>query len=256
MRAMVLVCVMPADGLASGFDSCALESNNAINPAFGLCSIHAYNIGEVENPDPAGRELMQKVIGLKTTFITQQMYKNYEQMESMLNRFKTQLEKAVLRAKLQAAGAGKNNDDDYDDDDGYYRNPNSNIHLTGTTDCNESMKPDERVECYNKNYTTIANAFRLNNSSISIEVQRQLIYDYKIVCDDLYTEGKEPPNECKSDKTNDGKLVSDDYYKCTNTGVKGVGKKKNFQDCLDQHRSNINKFYRDLMIEKNKKDDD
>lgn len=252
MRAMVLVCVMPADGVAGVFGSCAQESNNAINPAFGLCSIHAYNIGMTENPDPAERELMQKVIGLKTTFITQQMYKNYEQMESMLNRFKTQLEKAVLRAKLQAAGAGKNNDDDYDDD-GYYRNPNSNIHLTGTTDCNEFMKPDERVECYNKNYTTIANAFRLNNSSISIEVQRQLNYDYKIVCKDL------DPNEdwaqCQTGEI-DGKPLTDTYDKCTHTGVKGVGKKKNFQDCLDQHRSNINGFYRNLMDEKKKKDDD
>ena len=48
---------------------------------------------------------MKEVIGLKTTVISQQMYKQYEYLNATLRRLKTQLEKATLTATLEAAGA-------------------------------------------------------------------------------------------------------------------------------------------------------
>lgn len=48
---------------------------------------------------------MREVIGLKTTVISQQMYKQYEYLNATLRRLKTQLEKATLTATLEAAGA-------------------------------------------------------------------------------------------------------------------------------------------------------
>lgn len=90
-----------------GGDGCDSADNNRISPELALCSVHAYNIGEVQNPTGANRQLMKDVIALKTTVITQQMNKQYEYMDLMIRRFKTQLEKAVLTTKLQASGANK-----------------------------------------------------------------------------------------------------------------------------------------------------
>ncbi len=80
--------------------------NDRINAEIALCSTHVYNIGETVNQSSESqKQLMHDVVALKTTVMTQQMYKQYEYLESMIRRFKTQLEKAVLTTKLQAAGA-------------------------------------------------------------------------------------------------------------------------------------------------------
>ena len=86
-------------------NGCENDDNDAIVAELALCSTHAYNIGATENPTGADKELMRDVIAMKTTLITQQMYRQYEQMESMLRRLKTQLEKAVLTTGLEAKGA-------------------------------------------------------------------------------------------------------------------------------------------------------
>lgn len=87
-------------------DGCDNERNDMITAELALCSVHAYNLGLAQNPeDAAAREAMREVIALKSTVMMQQMYKQYEYMDTMLKRFKVQLEKSVLLAKLQKAGA-------------------------------------------------------------------------------------------------------------------------------------------------------
>lgn len=86
-------------------DGCAKEENDRISPTLALCSVHAYNIGQNTNPAGADKQLMKEVVALKTTVIAQQMNKQYDYMEAMIRRFRTQLEKAILTTKLQAAGA-------------------------------------------------------------------------------------------------------------------------------------------------------
>jgi len=82
------------------------SGNDRINPEIALCSTHVYNIGKEQNPSTDNeKQFMRDVVALKTTVMTQQMYKQYEYLDSMIRRFKTQLEKAVLTTKLQAAGA-------------------------------------------------------------------------------------------------------------------------------------------------------
>lgn len=103
-----LVCaVLTCPGLAD--DGCEKESNDRIAPELALCSVHAYNIGISQNPSGADKQLMKEIVALKTTVIAQQMNKQYEYMDAMIRRFKTQLEKAVLTTKLQAAGATPTN---------------------------------------------------------------------------------------------------------------------------------------------------
>ena len=90
---------------SDGGDGCDKEENDRISPTLALCSVHAYNIGQNTNPAGADKQLMKDVVALKTTVIAQQMNKQYDYMEAMIRRFRTQLEKAVLTTKLQAAGA-------------------------------------------------------------------------------------------------------------------------------------------------------
>ncbi len=77
-----------------------------INPVIAICDTHAYNNGLSENPtDTSAKAELQEVIALKTTVIAQQLYKQYEYLSATLRRLKIQLEKAVLTANLEAAGA-------------------------------------------------------------------------------------------------------------------------------------------------------
>ncbi len=113
-RAMLIavVCgVLSVGGAYAAGDGCDDERNDRITPELALCSVHAYNIGEGSNPTGSDKQLMKDVVALKTTVITQQMNKQYEYMEAMIRRFKTQLEKAILTTKLQAAGAAPSSSD-------------------------------------------------------------------------------------------------------------------------------------------------
>ncbi len=220
---MLMAVVMPtfAD------NGCENDDNDAIAAEFALCSTHAYNIGNTSNPTSAERDLMRDVVAMKTELITQQMYRHYEQMESMLRRFKTQLEKAVLTTNLQAAGASKNREDT---SDASYKQTNMNIFMTGIKDCNSIMDALERVECFNENYTTIYNMSGNGTSPSTPAVKKQLGKDYELICNAMPSTDK-TDDPCKGDTLNN----------CKSTTY--LGKKANFQSCLNHHRSNINKLY-------------
>lgn len=82
------------------------ENDYVINPEVVLCNTHAYNVGLVKNPEEsANQEAMAKVVALKANIITQQMKKQYDYMDATMKRFRIQLEKSVMMAKLEAAGA-------------------------------------------------------------------------------------------------------------------------------------------------------
>ncbi len=110
--AVVLLCVVngsfanAAVSNAAVSNGCENDDNSYINPMLALCNTHVYNIGGVENVDTAmERELMNEVVAIKTTVITQQMKKQYDFLDATVRRLKTQLEKSVLQAKLEANGA-------------------------------------------------------------------------------------------------------------------------------------------------------
>ncbi len=86
-------------------------TSQAINPKLALCSIHIYNTGDKnKNPDnQSEKETMNNVIALKTTLIAQQMKKQYDFLDVTVKRFQTQLQKAVLVAQNEAAGASSGN---------------------------------------------------------------------------------------------------------------------------------------------------
>ena len=153
--AVAALVSMPAVAAVTCDDDDAL-----INPALALCSTHVYNVGGDKNPsDGADREMMREVVALKTTVMTQQMYKQYEYLESMIRRFKTQLEKAVLKTRLQTSGAG-------DDSSGgaSSKSDDKYIILTGTQNCMKMGSIDASLSCLQSNIRIAMDAISAGNT--------------------------------------------------------------------------------------------
>ena len=160
-------------------NGCDSDDNDAIVAELALCSTHAYNIGETKNPSGADKELMRDVIAMKTTLITQQMYRQYEQMESMLRRLKTQLEKAVLTTGLQAKGASSSSSSSSSGGSSF-KSDDRNIHIYGAKNCNEELLPTDVMKCLNNNMNTISNATG-NADDVSLEAAKQLANDFTLL---------------------------------------------------------------------------
>jgi len=148
-------------------DGCEDEKNDRITPELALCSVHAYNLGLSSNPTGADKQLMKEIVALKTTVITQQMNKQYEYMEAMIRRFKTQLEKAVLTTKLQAAGAAPSSSSDGSASGGAYggsggtgsSGARTNRGLANAEDClNTSTSSSDAMQCLLRNVAKIQSA--------------------------------------------------------------------------------------------------
>ena len=177
----VLAVLLPLAAFAATGNGCDdVSGNEYINPELALCTTHVYNIGGDQNPNSdAQREIMKDVVALKTTVMTQQMYKQYEYLESMMKRFKTQLEKAVLTTKLEASGAstssnnssssmavaGNGNNDRY-------------VILDSARNCNNETGGKLAVyECLQNNISAVLNAVSDNKTS---EAKRQLSSDINV----------------------------------------------------------------------------
>lgn len=155
-------------------NGCENDDNDAIVAELALCSTHAYNIGETENPTGADKELMRDVIAMKTTLITQQMYRQYEQMESMLRRLKTQLEKAVLTTGLEAKGASSSGSSSSSSS---FKSDDRNIHMAGVKNCLNYYQDSELLKCYEDNLNMIVNMSG-NGDNVSSELKKQLVQDF------------------------------------------------------------------------------
>ena len=162
-----LQCVTTIDDVvitaysSAGKPGCDKEDNEYIAPDLALCSTHAYNIGADKNPtNEATRSHMREVIALKTTFMTQQMNKQYEYLEAMIRRFKTQLEKAVLKTRLQTSGASS------DDSSGgsSSKSDDKYIILTGTQNCMKMGSIDASLSCLQSNIRIAMDAISAGNT--------------------------------------------------------------------------------------------
>ena len=169
-----LLVALVVCGPAYADNGCENDDNDAIVAELALCSTHAYNIGETENPTGADKELMRDVIAMKTTLITQQMYRQYEQMESMLRRLKTQLEKAVLTTGLEAKGASSSGSSSSSSS---FKSDDRNIHMAGVKNCLNYYQDSEILKCYEDNLNMIVNMSG-NGDNVSSELKKQLVQDF------------------------------------------------------------------------------
>ena len=230
--AAVVLCIMAGAswGAVTNY-GCDDEDNGYISAELALCSTHAYNIGQATNPSSAGdKELMREVIAMKTTFITQQMYKQYEQLESVIRRLKTQLEKAVLTTNLKVAG-GQTDDDSSSGGGASYRQENRNIFMDGVSDCNTQLTTLKVFECLSTNLTTMYNVSG-NGSNPTTEVRKQLANDYNVMCKNVG--GDVLKDVCEVAEKN----------KCgAGNSKKMASGKSTFNDCIDNLRTGIRQGY-------------
>lgn len=247
-------------------DGCDIEANDRIAPELALCSVHAYNIGEATNPTGANKQLMKDVVALKTTVITQQMNKQYEYMDAMIRRFKTQLEKAVLTTKLQAAGAGANSNSNGASGGGYAgtggayagnsgsgasRNDGrvTNIFLNDAQNCASKLDTTDMLNCLAENYSIIYEATN-GGQTVSAEARKQLAADFIIMSNSglLNKKGNLPimnPTK-KVDKADEY-----DASKCETD--RAMSQRSGLQTCLTAHSSNIRNA-KDEYNRKNRQD--
>jgi len=219
-----------------------------INPIYAICDTHVYNIGDDKNTT-TNRDSVHEMIGLKTTVISQQMYKQYEYLAATLRRLKTHLEKAVFQTTLEASGAKK------DDDSG------SSSWSTSRADKEEGIYISGAANCYNGDTDTMLNCLQSNLNAITgvMKSQRKnacmqlvetattakVVFESvgygenkvdttKLNCDD-YT-GKTAKEVCQSGKS---AYDTDAIRKCVNGLKLGIAKAKRL---VEQER---NRSYRD-----------
>jgi len=75
------------------------------NQYYAMCSTHAYNVGKASNDEIEDRTDLNEVIALKATIIVQQLKKQNDYLASIVKQMKSQLQKAVMVANAEAAGA-------------------------------------------------------------------------------------------------------------------------------------------------------
>ena len=211
-------------------NECMDDNNDAIAAEFALCSTHVYNIGETKNQDGANRDLMRDVIAMKTTVMTQQLYKQYEQMESVLQRFKTQLEKAVLADTLKAAGAKSEKDEDSSSS---FKSTSTYIKVSGAQNCSNKLDEAEVFQCLYANYQLL-DSVTANGTNVATEHKQQLASDYILACG-----MNADTTECKQKKC---------------AAYKQIKKKVDFDNCMSDYLTEISKANNKVKAENSKYD--
>ena len=137
-----------------------------INRIYAICDTHPYNADKdiLENGntvDTTAVEEMNEIIGLKITVVSQQMYKQYEYLRATLQRLKIQLEKSVLAANLEAAGAK----DDNGSSSGLLgggKDSDKTIYLAGAENCANKMSSESVYSCIQGNVSLIISSASSN----------------------------------------------------------------------------------------------
>lgn len=211
------VLVMPTWAAVS--NGCENPDNDYIVPSLALCSTHVYNVGQTKNPTYETRSLMQDVIALKTTVIAQQMYKQYEYLEAMIRRLKTQLEKATLTATLQAAGASSSDDSSSSSS---WRDKDRSVYMSvGVSNCMNIYDDAKILECYQNNLNSIVSQSG-NGNKPTREMKQQLVNDL---------------SQLKSIKFETADACKDVNSICTDSQKASAMSIDNFRKCLNQART-------------------
>lgn len=215
---IVLVAVMLASPLVAD-DHCEdIDRYPYISSELALCSTHAYNANRSSNDMNANdREQMNQIIALKSTIITQQLYKQYESLDKLIKKLKTQLEKAVLTANLEASGA-KSSGSSSGSSSGFSSN-DRNVFMAGVKNCNAEASTAAVFSCLQSNYTTIYNTSG-NGTKITSELKKQLATDHKIACNNTPDATDKQADKCEEN------------YKCNKDS--NLGSRTDFQTCLDE----------------------
>lgn len=224
---MVVVCGMTA-GAYAYIDEDDDDDCQYFLPAYALCTIHAYNVGLEKNPtDSSQIAEMNEVIAMKSTLIAQQMKQQYDALNAMVKRFKTQLEKAVLTSKMEVLTGQTSSSSS----GGSSSSSAGNNGLANAEDCDAVINQSDIYDCLTRNMSKISQASEKDTTN----ARKQLVIDYGIAVDYQVCEG-EPDNKCGD---------------CTafEKDARGYGNKNDIKKCVTQLSRKIkqakNKFEND-----------
>ncbi len=195
----VLICLAPVGARAAGDFECGY-----FNPAFGLCSTHSHNIGATDsttnlpvNPTKAEETAqMNDVIALKSTVIAQQLKEQYDALNAVIKRFKTQLEKAVLTSKIEVitgnAASGNSG--------GGSSSNSTNAGLANANDCS-FVEYDKVFDCLMGNLQKVQQAADSDtvNARKQLEKDLGLMSSYSMCTTNK--DGKNVNSSCNADAT-------------------------------------------------------
>ena len=242
MTSLILGCVLVMPTWAAVSNGCEDENNDYIVPSLALCTTHVYNVGQIANPSYESRTLMQDVIALKTTVIAQQMYKQYEYLEAMVRRLKTQLEKATLTASLQAAGA--TSDSSSGGSSSSWRDADKSVYMSvGVTNCMNVFDPEKKLDCYESNFNSIYTQSG-NGNRTTAEIRQQLANDLQRLSETKFYNDDAECNiadaDCKDPKKMRNNSSSQKFQDCLNS----------FRQCLFQKRQSYVTKQAELQLKK------
>lgn len=208
-----------------------------ILPQYAMCTTHVYNIGKTENPSVAAdKQEMKDVIALKTTIMTQQMKAQYDYLDATMRRLKTQLEKAILTTKLQAAGAATTSGGAASG--AYGDTGDKNIYLAMAQNCNNMNTTAEVFTCLRSNFKLI---YKMSNggTNITTELRKQLANDVGVVVSnasgaELTTNNSTNDQSSKNDVSPGLPNVMVDNKTVDCSEVRQIQGRNAFQKCLAQ----------------------
>ena len=136
-----------------------------VMPYAAMCTVHAYNIGKDSNDvfdnDSALRDEMNKVVAMKSELITREMKRQYDYLDATVKRFQIQLQKAVLVAQAEAAGAPAAGS-----------TSGGGTSLAGANNCMNKDRT-ETVSCLRNNMGLIQTAVNAGKDSVAVRKQIQ-----------------------------------------------------------------------------------
>lgn len=157
-----------------------------INPIFAICDTHPFNSGNGVNflqdestssaTDKTDAQAdMNRIIGLKITVVSQQMYKQYEYLNATLRRLKTQLQKAVLTSNLEAAGAKSESGSSSGGLIGGKSDSDKEIVLAGAENCWNSSTPKNAYACIQTNLNLIKSNASTNKQKAAKQLHNTVV---------------------------------------------------------------------------------
>ena len=201
------------------------------SPAFVLCSVHSHNVGYTDGGKPDNPEKseqiadMNEVIALKSTVIAQQLKKQYDALNSVIKRFKTQLEKAVLTSKMELITGNSSSASGSSGS----ASSTGNTGLANAEDCG-MVSNSEIYDCVRRNLVKVSQASDKDRAN----ARKQLLADIKLMdvyemCEDK--DACQQNTDCKNIEYGSAK----DVKACAERMVQYANKAKNTYE--DNQRS-------------------
>lgn len=173
------------------------------------------------------KDKIQKILGLKITAISQQMYKQYEYLNATIRRLKIQLEKATLTAALEAAGGKSESGSSSSGLLGGKSDTDKEIVLAGAENCWNSSSPENAYSCIQTNLNLVKSNASTNRQKAAKQLGKTVAVakQWGIDTCSQYKENKCTTDECENYDSNKSETKTDSIIKCANALSIAVARK-------------------------------